>query len=132
MRGEDRRLTRMLGWMMQYGQATPPEGSFASVSAGWVPHLRSEDRRLTSNAGVMMHYGQATPPEGSFASVSAGGYHTCGVKTDGSRRMLGVQQGSVRRCCWSGHATRRFLRLGQRRAQKHLRSEARWLCRVLG
>ena len=33
------------------GQATPPEGEFASVSAGRIPHLRGQDRRLRGLLG---------------------------------------------------------------------------------
>ena len=61
----------------EYGQATPPEGQFASVSA-WKQH----------SCGVRAHgsvacwgddrSGESTPPEGEFASVSAGGISPAG------------------------------------------------------
>ena len=33
--------------------------------------------------------GQATPPAGTFIQVSAGGYHTCGLRTDGTLACWG-------------------------------------------
>ena len=37
-------------------------------------------------------YGEATPPEDSFQSVTAGGYHTCGVRTDGTVACWGSNE----------------------------------------
>ena len=66
-----------------YGQATPPAGSFVSVSAGW-----DHTCGVRSNGSVACWGsdgdGRSTPPAGSFISVSAGGFHTCGLKRDGS------------------------------------------------
>ena len=35
---------------------------------------------------------QATPPTGAFHQISAGGYHTCGVRTDGTLSCWGKDQ----------------------------------------
>ena len=70
------------GWD-EYGKATPPAGSFASVDAG-LNHTCG----VRNNASVACwgwdDIGEATPPAGSFASVSVGGNHTCGVRSNGS------------------------------------------------
>ena len=70
------------------GQATPPAGSFLSVSAGG-----RHTCGVRSNGSVACwgwnEHGQATPPAGSFVSVSAGERHTCGVRSNGFRRLLG-------------------------------------------
>ena len=63
------------------GRATPPDGEFASVSAGGV-HTCGVKRD-----GSVACWGQATPPAGEFASVSAGGLHTC--EAGWRRRLLG-------------------------------------------
>ena len=70
------------GWD-EYGKATPPAGSFASVDAG-LNHTCG----VRSNGSVACwgndRNGEATPPAGSFASISVGGNHTCGVRRNGS------------------------------------------------
>ena len=71
------------------GQATPPEGEFASVNAGWFHTCGvMTDGAVacwgSNEDGDGNVVGQATPPEGEFASVSAGWFHTCGVMTDGA------------------------------------------------
>ena len=64
------------------GQATPPMGTFSSVSAG-----REHTCGLKTDGSVACwgdnEDGQTTPPEGRHISVSAGFSQTCGVRTDG-------------------------------------------------
>ena len=70
----------MACWGDDYaGEATPPEGEFASVSAG-VRHTCGVRTDSSVDCWDDNRYGQATPPEGEFASVSAGGYHTYEVR----------------------------------------------------
>ena len=65
-------------------EATPPEGEFASVSAGYNHTCGVR----TGGSVACWGYVRGTPPQGEFASVSAGdhgdGDPTCGVRTDGS------------------------------------------------
>ena len=64
------------------GEATPPGGSFAQVSAGrgYTCGVRpGGEVACWGNTG----FGKATPPEGSFEQVSAGKWHTCGVRPGG-------------------------------------------------
>ena len=76
----------------EFDKSTPPGGEFASVSAGISPHLRGERRTAPSSAGATNEFNQSTPPGGEFASVSAGGFHTCGLKTDGSVACWGSNE----------------------------------------
>ena len=69
-----------------YGETTPPEGKFQSVSAGrgHVCGVRVDGAvacwgRNTYDGEVM---GQSTPPAGEFLSVSAGENYTCGIRTN--------------------------------------------------
>ncbi len=77
-------------------------------------------------AGGTNDYGQATPPAGTFSQVSAGGYHTCGLKTDGTLACWG------RRRLRPGHAAGRDLHPGQRRRLSHLRAADRRHAGLLG
>ena len=66
-----------------YGQSTPPSGTFSQVSAGgW----HSCGVKIDGSVVCWGHNGKgrATPPSGTFSQVSAGGWHSCGVKIDGS------------------------------------------------
>ena len=71
------------------GQATPPSGEFASVSAGGVHTCGVRTRRLRRMLGLNDGYGQATPPSGEFASVSAGDEPHLRGEDRRLRRMLG-------------------------------------------
>ena len=64
------------------GQAKPPSGTFASISAGSMHTCGIKTDRSLICWGYYP-FG-AAPPSGAFASVSAGGNHACGVKTNGS------------------------------------------------
>ena len=74
-----------------FGQSTPPAGSFVSVSAG-VAHtcgVRSDGSVACWGSDS---YGKATPPVGSFDSVSAGDHQTCGVRSNGSVACWGINR----------------------------------------
>ncbi len=60
-----------------YGQATPPAGTFSHVGAG-------DDHSCGLKAdGTVVCWGiDPSQPEGRFSQISAGGSHTCGVSTD--------------------------------------------------
>ena len=70
------------------GQATPPAGTFASVSAGG-GHTCALKTDGTIACWGSDRYMEATSPPGTFISVSAGYDQTCGVKTDGSVECWG-------------------------------------------
>ena len=59
----------------EIGQATPPDGDFTSVSAGYA-HTCGVLRDGSALCWGFDGGGEATPPEGEFASVSAGGDHS--------------------------------------------------------
>ena len=66
-----------------------PQGSFASVSAGYLHTCGVREDGFVacwgSNEDYERNYGgQATPPEGRFVSVNTLGIRTCGVREDGS------------------------------------------------
>jgi alpha-tubulin suppressor-like RCC1 family protein len=63
------------------GQASPPAGTFSSVSAGEYHSCAVKTDQHVACWGQNDH-GQASPPDGKFLSVSVGNYDSCGVKTD--------------------------------------------------
>jgi hypothetical protein len=70
------------------GQATPPSGTFSSVSAGGLHSCAVRIDGTVACWGKNFD-GQSTPPSGTFSSVSAGGDHSCGVRTDGTLACWG-------------------------------------------
>ena len=77
------------------GQATPPLGEFASVSAGGFHTCGVRTDGAVECWGSNEDYGgnvvgQATPPPGEFASVSAGGVPHLRGDDRRRRRMLGT------------------------------------------
>ncbi|MGM0575145.1 MAG: Ig-like domain-containing protein [Myxococcota bacterium] len=90
-----------------YGQSSPPSGTFASVSAGgggqrshtcglrtdgtvacwgsdYSPVLCTFEPDGTLDCPYAYFVGQSSPPSGTFDSVTAGTYHTCGLRPDGT------------------------------------------------
>ena len=61
---------------------SPPDGSFVSVSVGWIHACGVRPDGSVVCWGYDGH-GEASPAAGTFASVSAGTHHTCGVRMDG-------------------------------------------------
>ena len=72
----------------QYGQSSPPQGSFTLVSTG-----QSHSCGVGADGSVECWgnhaYGQSSPSGGAYRSVSAGLTHSCGVKIDGSVECWG-------------------------------------------
>ncbi len=62
--------------------SSPPDGSFESVSVGWIHACGVRPDGSVVCWGYDGH-GEASPAAGTFASVSAGTHHTCGVRRDG-------------------------------------------------
>jgi alpha-tubulin suppressor-like RCC1 family protein len=71
-----------------FGQSSPPDGSFARISAGGLHTcgLRA-DNSITCWGDS--DFGQLDAPEDSFTQMSAGYHHTCGVRVDGSLACWG-------------------------------------------
>ena len=65
----------------EYGQATPPKGSFTQIATGW---NHSCGVKTDSSIGCWGNneHGQATPPAGSFTQVAAGDSYSCAIRTD--------------------------------------------------
>src|SRR5204863_431680 len=72
-----------------YGQATPPGGTFSAVSVGY-QHTCGLRPDGTIACWGRNDYGQASPPGGSFTAVSAGQWHTCGLHPDGTISCWGL------------------------------------------
>ena len=107
------------------GQATPPAGEFATVSAGTF-HTCGVKRDGSVACWGDDEYGQATPPGGEFASVIAGDFHTCGVQWDGSIACWGFDSAGEATAAWRG------VRLRQRRGTQHMWGAEGRLHRLLG
>ena len=127
LRGEERRLRRLLGLEWGFGQATPPAGSFVSVSTS----ARWYTCGVMSDGSVACwgkDVGSAKPPRRRVPSSPSAPEvnHTCGVRSNGFVACWGSEWG------WPGHAARGFLRLRQRRVGQHLRGEERRVRRLLG
>ena len=71
------------------GQADPPAGEFAALSAGW------EHARALDGAGEIVcwgrnHNGQADPPDGEYVAISAGWDYSCALMNSGSIACWGL------------------------------------------
>jgi hypothetical protein len=66
-----------------FGKATPPAGTFTSVSAGAFAACGLKTDGTISCWGDNAH-GESAPPAGKFASVSAGEDYACGIQATGS------------------------------------------------
>ena len=72
----------------QFGQSTPPPGTFTTVSSGgWHTCGLSIDGTIECWGDDTS--GQSTPPPGTYSMVSAGGWHTCGLSIDGTIECWG-------------------------------------------
>jgi alpha-tubulin suppressor-like RCC1 family protein len=65
-------------------QGSVPEGTFQSVSAGYLDYTCAVSTEGSIACWGNNAHGQSTPPAGKFTSVGAGGSHTCAVKEDGT------------------------------------------------
>ena len=96
------------------GQATPPEGAFVSVSAGWrhtcgvrtdeevvcwgydrFGQAGGEPAAITEAGQTITNLGEpesVVKTGGEFTSVSAGRTHTCGVRANGSVACWGTNE----------------------------------------
>ena len=109
----------------EYGQSTPPPGTFTSLSAGLFHTCGVRDTGVVECWGDN-DYGQSTPPGEAFVSIDGGFFHTCGVRDTGAIACWGTNgQGPV-------DATDRRLRLGERRYLSYLRGSGHGSRGVLG
>ena len=82
------------GEYVWYGQATPPAGSFSTVSAGGYHTcaIRESDGTIEcwgANHAFPFPTGATDAPAGSFSAVSAGVFRTCGLRSDSAIQCWG-------------------------------------------
>src|SRR5690606_18275510 len=70
------------GWD-EYGQSSPPSGTFTSVSAGDIHTCGIRTDGTVSCWGDSTN-GKSSPSSGTFTAISAGISHTCAIRADGS------------------------------------------------
>lgn len=75
---------------VNFGQATPPEGTFSQVSAGQYHTCALKPDATIECWGSTT--GSLSAPADSFIQVSAGGQHTCGVKVDATVECGGANE----------------------------------------
>jgi hypothetical protein len=71
-----------------YGQSTPPSGTFQHIDVGGY-HSCAIKSDGTLACWGWNNYGQASAPSGTFQHVSSGGYHNCAIKSDGTLACWG-------------------------------------------
>ena len=71
------------------GQASPPGGRFAAVSAGLYHTCGLREDGTAECWGEDTYADETSPPGGRFAAVSAGRFHTCGLREDGAVECWG-------------------------------------------
>ena len=74
-------------WGHADGRTTPPDGTFASVSASG--HSCGIKTDGTIECWGADHYGKASPPPGEFSYVGTGGFFSCGLTTNGTIKCWG-------------------------------------------
>ena len=75
---------------VNFGQATPPAGTFSQVSAGqYHTCVLRPDETIECWGSTI---GSLSAPAGSFTQVSAGGEHTCGVNVDATVACGGANE----------------------------------------
>ena len=74
------------------GQADPPDGAFAAISAGYEHTCGIRDDGGEIECWGDNTAGQSAPPAGSFAAVDAGRAHTCGLRDDGAAACWGSNE----------------------------------------
>ena len=82
-----------------HGQASPPAGAFATVSAGWLYTCGLEKTagdQQSRPGGSIKCWGQLDEhrvPSGPFGAVSAGQHHACGLRYTGTVECWGIKDG---------------------------------------